>query len=141
MCQLDRWIVKHLDSIFKSWQYFPCSAGKKKHSTDSVISNKLSCLGLTVQLIIVFFAYSCKTEVWMMLQWARLMIIDIVACQTKMSYILKRWFIFVSCHIYYCEKTTVMAIRTKAWVLHCTNPGITLTHFVIILVLVLHWLS
>lgn len=58
-----------------------------------------------------------------------------------MSYILKRWFIFVSCHIYYCEKATVMAIRTKAWVSHCTNPGITLTHFVIIRVLVLHRLS
>lgn len=90
-CRLERWVVmiKHLDSILKSWRYFPCSAGKQKYSTDSVISNNLSCLGLTVELIIVFFAYSCKTEAWMILQWATLMIIDIVGSQRKMSYIKK----------------------------------------------------
>lgn len=66
------------------------------------------------------------------------MIIDIVACQRKMSYIKKKkkCFISVSCHIYYCEQATVMAIRTKAWVLHCTSLGLTSMHFVIIHVLV-----
>lgn len=34
-----------------------------------------------------------------------------------------------------------MAIRTKAWVSHCTNLGITSMHFVIISMLVLHRLS
>lgn len=135
-CQLDRWVVKHLDSIFKSWQCFPCSARKQKHWTNSVVSNTLSCLGLTVQLIIVIFAYSCKTEVWMIVPWATLMMIDVVACW-KMSYILKRWFIFVSCHIYYCGKGTTVATGTKAWVLQCTNLGIAWMHFVMIRVLVL----
>lgn len=52
----------------------------------SVISNKLCCLGLTDELIIVFFAYSCKPEAWI-LQWARLIIINIVACQREISYV------------------------------------------------------
>ena len=58
-----------------------------KNIQDSVISNELSCLGLTDELIIVFFAYSCEPEAWIILQWARLMVINIVACQREMSYI------------------------------------------------------
>ena len=58
-----------------------------KNIQDSVINNKLSCLGLTDELIIVFFAYSCEPEAWIILQWARIMVINIVACQRERSYI------------------------------------------------------
>lgn len=112
---------------------FPCPPGEQKNIQQSVISNTLSCLGLTVQLIIVFFAYSCKTEVWMTLKWAKLKILRYSGLSEKDVLQWKKWFIFVSCHIYYCEKATMMmAIRTKAWTSHCTNMKINWCTFVII---------
>lgn len=118
------WLLKAESVFLFSWE--------AKNIQQSVFSNTLSCLDLKVQLIIVFFAYSCKTEVWMILKWDRVKILRYSGLSEKDVLQWKRWFIFVSCHIYYCEKATMMAIRTKAWTSHCTNMKINWCTFVII---------
>lgn len=139
-CQLNKWVVmtKHLKHTLKRWQYFLAQLGSKTHSTDSVVSNKLSCLGLAVQLIIVFFAYSCKTEVWKTLQWVNHFRYSGLS---KKDVLHKKGDLFLLAVIFIIVKGNRDGHQNQSMGMALHKSKCQLMHFVIISVLVLHRLS